>query len=330
MLAVTNVLVPLRFSHNPVRLAPQLSWTVCWFWPLCGAVGRSKADMLSDLWSTMARLARRRSPRVALNAVQPNGPMRIGARGLRRGMSYSSRQERIRQLSSDPRVSHRVASEIARRITAGVYARGSRMPSDAKLLEEFPVSRPAIREALVILETLRLVAPLPAGGARVASAPGAERFLTPSVGLADILQACAMLEAQSAALAAVTPRCDRLPLPPRPMAGAADCHRFHIALAGAAMNGALFASIRNLWDAILARDDLREEFNKAIIASHRRIELLQASTIDAIAAGRPEDARVNAVAMFDAYRAGASAASRNSERSWARHDQGPALDLGSS
>ncbi|WP_416799605.1 FCD domain-containing protein [Ciceribacter azotifigens] len=50
-----------------------------------------------------------------------------------------------------------IASELERRIHAGDYAPGDHLPSERKIMEEFGVGRPAVREALFALRKMGLV-----------------------------------------------------------------------------------------------------------------------------------------------------------------------------
>lgn len=62
-----------------------------------------------------------------------------------------------------------IAAELERRIHAGDYAPGDRLPSERRLMEEFGVGRPAVREALFALEKMGLVAIRSGEPARVTS-----------------------------------------------------------------------------------------------------------------------------------------------------------------
>ncbi|MDX3116205.1 MULTISPECIES: winged helix-turn-helix domain-containing protein [Streptomyces] len=72
------------------------------------------------------------------------------------------------------RRSHReVADELRARITAGVLQPGQRMPTQAKLADEFGVERGAVRRALRILQSERLLTNVSKGSpATVAGQPG--------------------------------------------------------------------------------------------------------------------------------------------------------------
>jgi len=55
-------------------------------------------------------------------------------------------------------VAESIAGDLRRRIISGDLADGTELPAEAKLLEDYPASRPSLREALRILETEQLVA----------------------------------------------------------------------------------------------------------------------------------------------------------------------------
>lgn len=63
-----------------------------------------------------------------------------------------------RQQAAEPRnKAEIIARTIRQEIVAGTFAVGSRLPSEADLIERFGVSRPSFREALRILESERLI-----------------------------------------------------------------------------------------------------------------------------------------------------------------------------
>lgn len=79
-----------------------------------------------------------------------------------------------------------IADELRRRIRSGAVPAGSRMPTQAKLAEEFGVERGAVRQALAILAQEGLLVNVSKGSPpQVAEpAPGAEEPQTTMVGLA--------------------------------------------------------------------------------------------------------------------------------------------------
>ncbi|WP_078629377.1 winged helix-turn-helix domain-containing protein [Streptomyces sp. 142MFCol3.1] len=83
-----------------------------------------------------------------------------------------------RNRSPRPHVSHHeVADELRRRIRSGQLRAGQRMPTQAKLADEFGVERAAVRQALRILQSERLLVNMSKGSpATVADQP--EKALT--------------------------------------------------------------------------------------------------------------------------------------------------------
>lgn len=83
-----------------------------------------------------------------------------------------------------PKTSEVLARRIRRRIITGQLEKDSRLPPEAKLMEEFDVSRPTLREAIRILEWEGMieVSRGARGGARVTSAWG--ELVTRATGIA--------------------------------------------------------------------------------------------------------------------------------------------------
>ncbi|GGW45633.1 hypothetical protein FHS32_004056 [Streptomyces albaduncus] len=79
-----------------------------------------------------------------------------------------------RKKSQRPRTTHReVADELRARIRSGALQPGQRMPTQAQLAAEFGVERPAVRQALRILRSERLLTNVSKGvPATVAADPG--------------------------------------------------------------------------------------------------------------------------------------------------------------
>ncbi|MEW2048479.1 GntR family transcriptional regulator [Streptomyces sp. NPDC005476] len=85
-----------------------------------------------------------------------------------------------RRRAERPQRSHReVADELRTRIRTGVLRPGQRMPTQAKLADEFGVERGAVRQALRILQSEQLLTNVSKGSpATVAAQPGAAGFAT--------------------------------------------------------------------------------------------------------------------------------------------------------
>ncbi|MFE3161829.1 winged helix-turn-helix domain-containing protein [Streptomyces sp. NPDC059224] len=83
-----------------------------------------------------------------------------------------------RERSQRPQVSHHAVADVLRtRIRSGVLRPGQRMPTQAKLADEFGVERGAVRQALRILQSERLLTNVSKGApATVAPDPGPVRL----------------------------------------------------------------------------------------------------------------------------------------------------------
>lgn len=97
----------------------------------------------------------------------------------------------------------RVALEIERGIREGVHQPGSRLPPERDLAEQFSVSRPTIREAIIALEIRQLVEVRHGSGVYVVVAPpNVDAAAELNVGAFELIEARLMFEGEAAALAA--------------------------------------------------------------------------------------------------------------------------------
>lgn len=153
-----------------------------------------------------------------------------------------------------------VASSIADAIRDGLHKPGQRLPSERDLAEEYKVSRPTVREAMIALEIRGLVEARHGSGIYVTEAPRPEAPAPDlDIGAFELTEARRLIEGEVAALAAATITEEELTelaaiLDEMLMAGdntdkgeQAD-RRFHIAIAGASRNAALVTVVENLWD----------------------------------------------------------------------------------
>ena len=75
----------------------------------------------------------------------------------------------VGQLVRAPKTAELISNYLRTRIVRGELKPGEKLPSEAKLMEQFRVSRPTLREAFRILETESLIS------VRRGSAPSAAR-----------------------------------------------------------------------------------------------------------------------------------------------------------
>ncbi|MDB5458203.1 MAG: GntR domain protein [Caulobacter sp.] len=196
-----------------------------------------------------------------------------------------------------------VATAIADSIRDGVYTPGQRLPSERDLAEDYRVSRPTVREAMIALEIRGLVEARHGSGVYVTQAPPAE---TPApeldIGAFELTEARRLFEGESCALAATTITeaelaeletilAEMVDENNRDVSGDLADRRFHVAIAQATRNAAIVTTVENLWDlryksplckAMLAR--ARQVGVRPLIDDHREI-------LDSLKAHDPRAAR---------------------------------------
>ena len=144
-----------------------------------------------------------------------------------------------------------VAAAITEAIAAGRYQSGQRLASERDLAEEFGVSRPTIREAMLALEIRGLVEARHGSCVDVTDAPpdpaGGPEL---DIGAFELTEARALFEGEAAALAATTISDEELArleeiLAEMVQENAGDVRgeqadrRFHVAIAQATRNAAI-------------------------------------------------------------------------------------------
>jgi GntR family transcriptional regulator, hexuronate regulon transcriptional repressor len=151
-----------------------------------------------------------------------------------------------------------IARQIAAAIAAGRYAPGDKLPSERELADDFGVSRPTIRDAMIALEFQGLVEARQGSGVYVNAAPQNPEDTTESeVSALELTEARRLFEGEACALAAAIIRDEQLALLDRlatDMAGNSapeEIERleqeFHLAIARATGNAAITAGVDDLW-----------------------------------------------------------------------------------
>jgi len=152
-----------------------------------------------------------------------------------------------------------VAEALAARIANGQHAVGDRLPGERDLAEEFNVSRPTIREAMIALEMRGIVEARHKSGIYITQASPANRqFGDLDVGAFELVEARLAIEGEAAALAATAidaATLVRLNELLDAMAHEAeqtdkvDVDRtFHLLIAGATGNSVIRSMVETLWD----------------------------------------------------------------------------------
>lgn len=166
--------------------------------------------------------------------------------------------------SPRPSGAERLYLQIARRleqaIEAGAYPMGSRLPAERDLAEKLGVSRPVIREAMIVLEMRGHVVVRPSGGLIVAQRNDAAPVSPqPGAGPFEVTEARRLLEGEVAALAAAIITEPQLAELDDTLAAMSDPgispeareradRGFHTALARITGNDVLVSMVENLWD----------------------------------------------------------------------------------
>lgn len=154
----------------------------------------------------------------------------------------------------------KVAADIAEKVENGTYGPGQRLPGERDLAEEYGVSRPTIREAMIALEIRGLVEARHGSGLYVTLASPAETpALELDIGAFELMEARILFESETAALAATTisdEAVEEIAQAVRDMdreesgdmrVEQAD-RRFHVGIAAATNNSAIRSIIETLWD----------------------------------------------------------------------------------
>lgn len=108
-------------------------------------------------------------------------------------------------VSQTSKLYQRVAEAIAAAIQGGTFAAGSRLPSERDLAEEYQVSRPTVREAMIALEMRGMVEARKGSGIYVTAGGRNPASLGDlDVGAFELIEARIMVEGEAAALAATS------------------------------------------------------------------------------------------------------------------------------
>jgi DNA-binding FadR family transcriptional regulator len=161
--------------------------------------------------------------------------------------------------SADPqKLYQQIARAIATSINDGRYGPGDKLPSERELADDFGVSRPTIRDAMIALEFQGLVEARQGSGVYVnASAPVVDDSAEVEVGALELTEARRLFEGEACALSAATVTDEQLNQLDQIIAqmtrsfAADEVERleqeFHLAIARATGNAAIEAGVEDLW-----------------------------------------------------------------------------------
>jgi len=158
------------------------------------------------------------------------------------------------------RLYENIARTLEQAIEVGRYKPGGRLPSERELAEEFGVSRPVVREAIIVLELRGLVQRRHGAGVYVA-AKAAPLPISPEEadGPFEVTEARRLVEGEIAALAAAAATDKQIEEMEAIIARIGDMRTdqatreqadraFHVALARSTNNDVLVGLVESLWD----------------------------------------------------------------------------------
>jgi DNA-binding FadR family transcriptional regulator len=162
--------------------------------------------------------------------------------------------------ASDPqKLYQQIARAIATAINDGRYGPGDKLPSERELADDFGVSRPTVRDAMIALEFQGLVEARQGSGVYVnaLAAPGTEDPAEVEVGALELTEARRLFEGEACALSAATATDESLALLEQLVDQMARSfapdeverleQAFHLAIARATGNAAIEAGVEDLW-----------------------------------------------------------------------------------
>jgi GntR family transcriptional regulator, hexuronate regulon transcriptional repressor len=205
-------------------------------------------------------------------------------------------------MTTQDRLYQELARKLIDELVGGKYAVGDRLPAERELSADYDVSRPTVREAIIALEVQGLVDVRVGSGAYVKRLPGKGDVPGFNVSAFELTEARLLFESEAAALAAsqiTDEELDELEGRVREIAnenlragGTEQADRgFHLAIARATRNTAIFNTIEELWnlranspESALLYEKARTANIKPVVDEHRAI-------LEALRARDPKAAR---------------------------------------
>lgn len=190
-------------------------------------------------------------------------------------------------------VSDRLYQDLARKLigelSAGKFPVGSRLPAERELAQHYNVSRPTVREAVIALEVQGLVEVRIGSGAYVVALPGKKQRPGFNITAFELTEARLLFEGEAAALAATEATDEDLAEIERLVAEIARENQdpkgtdkadraFHLAIAKATRNAAIYEAIEKLWslrytspEAALLHEKARTANVKPVVEEHTAV-----------------------------------------------------------
>jgi GntR family transcriptional regulator, hexuronate regulon transcriptional repressor len=212
-----------------------------------------------------------------------------------------------RKMQESPVRSHdRLYQDLARRLVAELaenrYPVGSRLPAEREMAQQYNVSRPTVREAIIALEVEGLVEVRIGSGAYVLRLPGDEDIPGFNISAFELTEARLLFEGEAAALAAaqitdaevahieeLVRQIAEENLDPRGTDKADKA--FHLAIARATRNNAVVETVERLWDLRATSPEAALLHKKARTANVLPVVEEHTAVVEALKARDPDGAR---------------------------------------
>lgn len=205
-------------------------------------------------------------------------------------------------MKTNDRLYQDLARALIGELAVGRYPVGSRLPAERDLAVRFNVSRPTVREAIIALEVQGLVEVRIGSGAYVLRLPGNEDAPGFNITAFELTEARLLFEGEAAALAATqvtdedVAEIDRLvqeiAAENRELNGDEKADRaFHLAIAEATRNKAVYNTIEQLWDLRASSPEAALLHAKARGANVKPVVEEHAAVVAALRARDPVAAR---------------------------------------
>lgn len=159
----------------------------------------------------------------------------------------------------------RIVEQIESTINAGDYPPGSRLPPERELAENFNVSRPTIREAIIALEVRGKVEVKTGSGVYVLKSVNQE---DKNIDAFEVTQARALVEGEVAALAATTINEEELKRLYQTLVDMKEANNvekadkeFHNIIANSTRNNAMIVTVENLWALRTSSNTAAKDYN---------------------------------------------------------------------
>lgn len=226
-------------------------------------------------------------------------------------------------------------------LASGKFPVGARLPAERELAAAYNLSRPTVREAIIALEAQGFVEVKVGSGAYVRRLPGKEDLPGFNISAFELTEARLLFEGEAAALAATQATDEELAKIARlvdeiarenqqPDGSEKSDREFHLAIARATRNTAIFEAIQHLWDlrstspeAALLHEKARTANIKPVVDEHTAIlEALRARNANgARSAMRAHLAQVLESLLFATEERAIEEARRSAQAKRARYTQ---------